>query len=210
MEKLTFISPSMDWERELLAYKEAFGGEHLHGGSRLQEIDDLSEWLNHLEKAGSASTCGEGRSPSTTFLCIRERDQTMVGICNIRHDLNQDYLMTIAGHIGYSIHPAERRKGYATEQLRLALLEAKNWVSTASWSLRPTGTLAPKRPFWPMAVSWKIPTMMKRMTSSCCATGFKMIKPSWSPNSVFFIDFVYEYEPFHHRKNTPFRKCSHC
>ena len=55
MEKLTFISPSMDWERELLAYKEAFGGEHLHGGSRLQEIDDLSEWLNHLEKAGSAS-----------------------------------------------------------------------------------------------------------------------------------------------------------
>lgn len=65
MDKLTFISPSMDWERELLAYKEAFGGEHLHGGSRLQEIDDLSGWLNHLEKAGSASTCGEGRSPSS-------------------------------------------------------------------------------------------------------------------------------------------------
>lgn len=147
MEKLTFISPSMDWERELLAYKEAFGDEHLHGGNRLQEIDDLSEWLNHLEKAGSASTCGEGRSPSTTFLCIRERDQTMVGICNIRHDLNQDYLMTIAGHIGYSIHPAERRKGYATEQLRLALLEAKKLgidrvlVTAADWNIGSQKTI---------------------------------------------------------------------
>ena len=65
----------------------------------------------------------------------------MVGICNIRHDLNQDYLLTIAGHIGYSIHPAERRKGYATEQLRLALLEAKKLgidrvlVTAADWNI---------------------------------------------------------------------------
>ena len=50
MEKLTLVSPSMDWAKEILAYKEAFGGEHLYGGSRLQEIDDLSDWLQHLER----------------------------------------------------------------------------------------------------------------------------------------------------------------
>ncbi|BCP61067.1 hypothetical protein SUT328_02500 [Streptococcus parasuis] len=49
----------------------------------------------------------------------------MVGICTIRHDLNHEHLKNYIGHIGYSIHPEERRKGYATEQLRLALLEAK-------------------------------------------------------------------------------------
>ena len=147
MEKLSFISPSMDWAKEILAYKEAFGGEHLHGGSRLQEIDDLSDWLQHLEKAGSAASCGEGRSPSSTFLCIRERDQAMVGICNIRHDIKQEYLMTIAGHIGYSIQPAERRKGYATEQLRLALLEAKKLginrvlVTAADWNIGSQKTI---------------------------------------------------------------------
>lgn len=147
MEKLALVSPSMDWEKEILAYKEAFGEEHLHGGSRLQETDDLSVWLQHLEKAGSASSCEEGRSPSTTFLCIRERDQAMVGICNIRHDLNQDYLLTIAGHIGYSIHPAERRKGYATAQLRLALLEAKKLgiervlVTAADWNIGSQKTI---------------------------------------------------------------------
>ena len=147
MEKLTLVSPSMDWEKEILAYKEAFGEEHLHGGSRLQEIDDLSAWLQHLERAGSASSCEEGRSPSSTFLCIRERDQAMVGICNIRHDLNQDYLLHIAGHIGYSIHPAERRKGYATEQLRLALLEAKKLgiervlVTAADWNIGSQKTI---------------------------------------------------------------------
>ena len=71
----------------------------------------------------------------------------MVGICNIRHDLNQDYLMTIAGHIGYSINPAERRKGYATEQLRLALLEAKKLgidrvlVTAADWNIGSQKTI---------------------------------------------------------------------
>ena len=71
----------------------------------------------------------------------------MVGICNIRHDLNQDYLLTIAGHIGYSIHPVERRKGCATDQLRLALLEAKKLgiervlVTAADWNIGSQKTI---------------------------------------------------------------------
>ena len=41
-----------------------------------------------------------------------------------RHDLNE-YLLNFAGHIGDSVRPTERNKGYATEQIRLALLECK-------------------------------------------------------------------------------------
>lgn len=140
MDKLTLVKPSINWKREIIAYKAAFTNEHLYGGSRLQEIDDVADWFQHLEKSSSTATCEEGRTPSSTFLCIREMDQSIVGICNIRHDLNQDFLMNIAGHIGYSIHPAERRKGYATAQLRLALLEAKKLginrvlVTAADWN----------------------------------------------------------------------------
>lgn len=147
MDKLTLIKPSMDWKEEILAYKTAFLSEHMYGGSRLQELASLTDWFKHLEKAGSAASCGADRSPSSSFLCIRERDQVMVGICNIRHHLNQDFLINIAGHIGYSIHPAERKKGYATEQLRLALLEAKKLgidrvlVTAADWNIGSQKTI---------------------------------------------------------------------
>ena len=48
----------------------------------------------------------------------------LLGAVNIRHYLN-DYLLNYAGHIGDGIRPSERRKGYATEMIRLALLECK-------------------------------------------------------------------------------------
>ena len=43
---------------------------------------------------------------------------------NIRHRLDP-YLLQYGGHIGDGIRPSERRKGYATEMIRLALLECK-------------------------------------------------------------------------------------
>ena len=41
---------------------------------------------------------------------------------NIRFRLN-DYLEKFGGHIGYSVAPSERRKGYATQMLKLVLSE---------------------------------------------------------------------------------------
>ena len=48
----------------------------------------------------------------------------MVGAVNIRHYLN-DYLLRCGGHIGDGIRPSERRKGYATAMIGLALEECR-------------------------------------------------------------------------------------
>lgn len=48
----------------------------------------------------------------------------MVGAINIRHYLN-DYLLNYGGHIGDGIRPSERRNGYATLMIALALNECK-------------------------------------------------------------------------------------
>ena len=71
-----------------------------------------------------AKIYGENNVPSTVCLCIRVKDNKLVGIIDFRHDLTE-FLLNYGGNIRYSIHPEERRKGYATEMLRLMLIKCK-------------------------------------------------------------------------------------
>jgi len=57
---------------------------------------------------------------ASTYFAIRESDNKIVGMVNIRHYLN-DFLLKLGGHIGYGVRPSERKKGYATEILYLGL-----------------------------------------------------------------------------------------
>ncbi len=82
--------------------------------------EDFAYYLEHLEYKEPQ----EGLVPDSTFFCFDEKRTLMVGAVNIRHDLN-DYLLKYGGHIGDGIRPSERRKGYATEMIRLALEECR-------------------------------------------------------------------------------------
>ncbi len=48
-----------------------------------------------------------------------------MGIIDIRHNLENELLAEYGGHIGFSVRPSERKKGYATEMLKMALIYAK-------------------------------------------------------------------------------------
>lgn len=82
--------------------------------------EDFAYYLEHLEYKEPQ----EGLVSDSTFFCFDEKRNLMVGAVNIRHDLN-DYLLKYGGHIGDGIRPSERRKGYATEMIRLALEECR-------------------------------------------------------------------------------------
>lgn len=96
------------------------GENDLHGTSLLSEMPSYDAWLDHLDKQSDPTLINPDWVTASTFLVIRKEDQKLIGLIDIRHELNE-FLQSYGGHIGYGIRPTERKKGYAEEMLRLAL-----------------------------------------------------------------------------------------
>ena len=81
-------------------------------------IDNYEEWLVKLEK--DKTDPGNNRVPALTYFLVRENDNKIIGMINIRLVLNEK-LRKSGGHIGYGIRPTERKKGYNKINLYLGL-----------------------------------------------------------------------------------------
>ncbi len=122
MEQIYFRVPAAEDGVQVWAYRQTFldRGERVHGSCGLGEYESYAAWMSALKDRENPETTPPGLVPASTFLAIREGDGAQVGFVNIRYSLNEHFL-NFSGHIGYSVHPAERRKGYAGEILRQAL-----------------------------------------------------------------------------------------
>lgn len=84
------------------------------------DYHDFAYYLDNLE----IKTAGNGKVPDSVFFLLDEETDRLLGAVNIRHYLTDD-LLREGGHIGDGIRPSERRKGYATKMIGLALNECK-------------------------------------------------------------------------------------
>ena len=126
MEKIILVKPNLSYADEIIKYKEESLKESplINGSAGLNRFSSIEDWLEELKKRSSDATVPEGLVPSSTYLGIREKDNYIVGMIDIRHYLNE-YLTQIGGNIGYSVRKTERNKGYAKQMLKLALEKCK-------------------------------------------------------------------------------------
>ncbi|WP_431809361.1 GNAT family N-acetyltransferase [Brevibacillus agri] len=120
-EQLVLVKPSARRQQEYLAYYEEWkqSGEPFVPWVAGREPYDFGAYLAFLASEGSEESIPAGWVPHSTYWLVNGEDK-ILGVVNIRHRLNE-HLYNAGGHIGYGIRPSERRKGYATAILALAL-----------------------------------------------------------------------------------------
>ena len=84
--------------------------------------DDFEVFVTRLNERPLGKHLKPGYVPETLLWLVDKG--TYIGQARIRHALT-NHLLQIGGHIGYSIRPSMRKKGYGTEILKLASIEAK-------------------------------------------------------------------------------------
>mgnify|MGYP004531149769 FL=1 len=126
MEKFKHVKPQIEHERQAIEYINEFYkyNSKINGVGGLDNyLDNYSTWLQKLDEDIKRKPTEE-KVPSETFFLIRKNDNKIVGMINIRLELNEN-LKKIGGHIGYSIRPEERKKGYNKINLYLGLKECQ-------------------------------------------------------------------------------------
>ena len=109
---------------QISAYRQAFleSGEPMAGTGCLRQCENPADWLRSCRRHARKETVPAGRVPSTQWVYLHGGE--IVGMLDIRHELNDD-LAQYGGHIGYSVHPGHRRRGYASAMLRDALAHCR-------------------------------------------------------------------------------------
>ncbi len=105
---------------EWTEYNNTYDTNHSPAAIFQNDYHDFENYINNLDYLEP----NKGLVPQSTFFCLDDVRNIIVGAVNIRHYLN-DFLLQYGGHIGDGIRPSERRKGYATQMINLSLDECR-------------------------------------------------------------------------------------
>ena len=124
--KIEYLNMICEWKR----YEEI-----LIPWSLNFDTTDFSLMVKRLDGISKGIGLEDGFVECSVYWIVNKSNR-ILGAVDIRHRLNENLLYG-GGHIGYGVRPSERRKGYATKMLSLALkvcetIEIPNVLITCS------------------------------------------------------------------------------
>lgn len=118
---MRLVRPSIEWEKEHQDYVAEWGQSRMVPSSF--SLTGHNCYEDYLTALAIREKGNDRWLPSTNYFLVSDQDY-ILALVDIRHELN-DFLLNVGGHIGYSVRPSERRKGYATRILAKALEKCK-------------------------------------------------------------------------------------
>jgi len=122
---MELIFPTMKHKQAALGYRQEHidnNESHIHGSAGFVHAESYEKWLERIILA-QTEVPPEFVTGTTYFAVV---DGCIIGTISIRHYLNES-LQKHGGHIGYGVRPTERRKGYGTKMLELALEKCRDF-----------------------------------------------------------------------------------
>lgn len=122
---MKLVFPNINYKEKAIEYINEFYkyGSDISGSGALDRFlmeSTYEDWLVKVVADIDIANVEKPKVPALTYFYVREDDDKIIGMVNIRLALN-DFLREEGGHIGYSIRPTERQKHYATDMLKEAL-----------------------------------------------------------------------------------------
>ena len=118
--EVKLVIPTIEHKQQAIEYKQEHydnGEDILNGGSRFHCYESYEEWLVFIENLRNGKE--PNWFPANTYFGMC--NDKIVGMIDILHEIDDGH----REHIGCGIRPSERKKGYATKMLALALEECK-------------------------------------------------------------------------------------
>ena len=129
MDKIELLKPTMEYSDDIMKFRQELidSNSEFAGCGNLKDCLTTDEWLEKIKLREKEETCPPGGVTSNSYIAIRLSDKKIVGIIDFRHHINHPILSVWGGHIGFTVRPNERLKGYAKEMLRQNLQNCRNY-----------------------------------------------------------------------------------
>jgi predicted acetyltransferase len=124
-DELTLVFPAQEHKEAAWAYRQEYfdyGEKWIHGSGGLSDAVDYESWLAKITSYLLTPQNGWGNC-HTFYAFVGDK---IVGTIQIRQSPNES-LLREHGNIGYGVLPSERRRGYASKMLMLALEKCRQF-----------------------------------------------------------------------------------
>lgn len=121
-DELFFVEPSMTYADEIMAYRREMldANSSFDGCFSLKRKDNPQDFVDHCKEwSNPRRPADEHGAWGNVIMAIRKSDGKMVGCFQV-HNVLTERMEKYTGHVGYSVRPSERKKGYATRLLAKA------------------------------------------------------------------------------------------